>query len=80
MTDLHTFNERYIYVYIYIYIYLYVYICKEFLLICCHHFYVAIIHVRQGWNSLDTIIAAEGLAMTLQSAENLKEAQELFER
>lgn len=54
---------------------------KEFLLlICCHHFYVAIIHVRQGWNSLDTIIAAEGLAMTLQSAENLKEAQELFER
>nr|POE69810.1 isoform 3 of kinesin light chain 3 [Quercus suber] len=39
-----------------------------------------IMELSKGWNSLDTIIAAEGLAMTLQSAENLKEAQELFER
>lgn len=39
-----------------------------------------IMELSKGWNSLDTIIAAEGLALTLQSAGNLKEAQELFER
>ena len=36
--------------------------------------------VKQGWNSLETIIAAEGLALTLQSAGSLKEAEELLER
>lgn len=36
--------------------------------------------VSQGWNSLDTVIAAEGLALTLQSTGSLMEAQELFER
>ncbi|WRX20299.1 hypothetical protein QQP08_014544 [Theobroma cacao] len=33
-----------------------------------------------GWNSLDTVIAAERLALTLQSSGSLKEAQELLER
>ncbi|XP_059452564.1 uncharacterized protein LOC132183177 isoform X2 [Corylus avellana] len=36
--------------------------------------------LSKGWNSLDTIIAAEGLALTLQSTGNLKEAQRLLER
>lgn len=35
---------------------------------------------RQGWNSLDTVIAAEALALTLQSIGRLKEAEELFDR
>ncbi|XP_015881386.2 uncharacterized protein LOC107417286 isoform X2 [Ziziphus jujuba] len=42
-----------------------------------------ILHVMElikGWNSLDTIIAAEGLALTLQSNGNLNEALELLER
>ncbi|KAK4837227.1 hypothetical protein QYF36_003790 [Acer negundo] len=42
-----------------------------------------ILHVMEllkGWNSLDTVIAAEGLALTLQSIERLREAQELLER
>lgn len=43
-------------------------------------FNLHIILVSQGWNSLDTIIAAEGLALTLQSTGNLKEAQRLLER
>ncbi|OMP05342.1 Tetratricopeptide-like helical [Corchorus capsularis] len=37
-------------------------------------------YLVQGWDSLDTVIAAEGLALTLQSSGSLKEAQELFER
>lgn len=39
-----------------------------------------LVFMWQGWNSLETIIAAEGLALTLQSAGNLKEARELLER
>ncbi|XP_062150815.1 uncharacterized protein LOC133859430 isoform X2 [Alnus glutinosa] len=39
-----------------------------------------IMELSKGWNSLDTIIAAEGLALTLQSTGNLKEAQKLLER
>lgn len=39
-----------------------------------------IMELSKGWNSLETIIAAEGLALTLQSAGNLKEARELLER
>ncbi|KAJ4972855.1 hypothetical protein NE237_006029 [Protea cynaroides] len=37
-------------------------------------------HLAQGWNSLDTVIAAESLALTLQSVGKLKEAEELLER
>ncbi|EXB95906.1 Kinesin light chain [Morus notabilis] len=37
-------------------------------------------YLAQGWSSLETINAAEGLALTLQAAGNLKEAQELLER
>ncbi|CAK9169775.1 unnamed protein product [Ilex paraguariensis] len=36
--------------------------------------------LSKGWNSLDTVIAAEGLALTLQSVGSLREAQELLER
>lgn len=39
-----------------------------------------IVELSKGWNSMDTVIAAEGLALTLQSAGILKEAQELLER
>ncbi|GLT67985.1 hypothetical protein SLA2020_402520 [Shorea laevis] len=34
-----------------------------------------IMELSKGWNSLDTIYAAEALALTLQSTGNLKEAQ-----
>ena len=34
----------------------------------------------QGWNSLDTVLAAEGLCLTLQSLGNLTEAKDLLER
>ncbi|PKU79233.1 hypothetical protein MA16_Dca000577 [Dendrobium catenatum] len=37
-------------------------------------------YLTQGWNFLETIVAAEGLAMTLQSLERLEESQELLER
>ncbi|CDP01646.1 unnamed protein product [Coffea canephora] len=36
--------------------------------------------LSKGWTSLDTVIAAERLALTLQSVVNLKEAEELLER
>ncbi|KAL8125451.1 uncharacterized protein LOC141720450 isoform X1 [Apium graveolens] len=36
--------------------------------------------LTKGWNSLETVIAAEGLALTLQSVGSSREAQELFER
>lgn len=36
--------------------------------------------LSKGWNSLDTVIAAEGLALTLRSVGSLREAQELLER
>ncbi|KAK3030604.1 hypothetical protein RJ639_039690, partial [Escallonia herrerae] len=39
-----------------------------------------IMELSKGWNSLDTVIAAEGLALTLQSLGSLREAQELLER
>ncbi|KAG8662528.1 uncharacterized protein LOC110599898 isoform X2 [Manihot esculenta] len=39
-----------------------------------------IIELSQGWNSMDTVIAAERLALTLQSAGSLKEAKQLLER
>ena len=35
---------------------------------------------KQGWNSVDTVVEAERLALTLQSTGNLEEAQELLER
>ncbi|KAK9272603.1 hypothetical protein L1049_002977 [Liquidambar formosana] len=39
-----------------------------------------ILELSKGWNSLDTVIAAEDLALTLQSTGRLKEAQNLLER
>ncbi|KAA8547690.1 hypothetical protein F0562_004119 [Nyssa sinensis] len=39
-----------------------------------------ILELSKGWDSLETVIAAEGLALTLQSVGSLKEAQELLER
>ncbi|VVA32864.1 PREDICTED: kinesin [Prunus dulcis] len=39
-----------------------------------------IMELTKGWNSLDTVITAEGLALILQSAGSLKEAEELLER
>ncbi|XP_075080814.1 uncharacterized protein LOC107764830 isoform X3 [Nicotiana tabacum] len=39
-----------------------------------------IMELAKGWNSLETVVAAERLALTLQSLGNLKEAQELLER
>ncbi|GLU10642.1 hypothetical protein SLE2022_274290 [Rubroshorea leprosula] len=39
-----------------------------------------IMELSKGWNSLDTVISAESLALTLQAVGNLMEAQELLER
>uniref|UniRef100_A0A2P2L011 Uncharacterized protein n=1 Tax=Rhizophora mucronata TaxID=61149 RepID=A0A2P2L011_RHIMU len=39
-----------------------------------------IMELSKGWNSLETVIAAEGLALTLLSIGNLKESEELLER
>ncbi|XP_057972169.1 uncharacterized protein LOC131160474 isoform X2 [Malania oleifera] len=39
-----------------------------------------IVELSKGWNSLETVIAAENLALTLQSVGSLREAQELLER
>ncbi|XP_059640770.1 uncharacterized protein LOC132282943 [Cornus florida] len=39
-----------------------------------------ILELSKGWNSLDTVIAAEGLALILQSIGRLNEAQEILER
>ncbi|OIT01379.1 PREDICTED: kinesin light chain 3 isoform X1 [Nicotiana attenuata] len=39
-----------------------------------------IMELAKGWNSLETVVAAERLALTLQSLGNLKEAQDLLER
>lgn len=36
--------------------------------------------LSKGWSSLDTIISAEGLGLTLQSVGDLKEAKDLLER
>ncbi|WZY88671.1 hypothetical protein YC2023_045406 [Brassica napus] len=37
-------------------------------------------HLGTGWNSMETVIAAEALAVTLQLSGQLSEAQELFEK
>ncbi|KAL2333218.1 hypothetical protein Fmac_014431 [Flemingia macrophylla] len=42
-----------------------------------------ILHVMElskGWNSLETVIAAESLALTLQASGNTKDSKELLER
>ncbi|KAK9115107.1 hypothetical protein Syun_021904 [Stephania yunnanensis] len=39
-----------------------------------------IMELSKGWNSLDTIIAAEGLALTLQSSGSLQEARKFLEK
>ncbi|XP_050134890.1 uncharacterized protein LOC126610798 isoform X4 [Malus sylvestris] len=36
--------------------------------------------LAQGWNSMETVVTAEGLALILQSAGSLKDAEELLER
>ncbi|XP_057429624.1 uncharacterized protein LOC130722793 isoform X2 [Lotus japonicus] len=39
-----------------------------------------IMELSKGWNSLDTVIAAEALALTLQASCNTKDSKELLER
>ncbi|XP_065047727.1 uncharacterized protein LOC135678627 isoform X3 [Musa acuminata AAA Group] len=39
-----------------------------------------ILELSKGWDSIDTVLAAENLALTLQSLGNLIEAKELLER
>ncbi|XP_016190115.1 kinesin light chain 3 isoform X1 [Arachis ipaensis] len=39
-----------------------------------------ILELSKGWNSLDTVVAAESLALTLQASCNLKDSKELLER
>ncbi|KAK7290215.1 hypothetical protein RIF29_04480 [Crotalaria pallida] len=39
-----------------------------------------IMELSKGWNSLDTVIAAESLALTLQASGNLKDSKELLEK
>ncbi|CAK7338988.1 unnamed protein product [Dovyalis caffra] len=39
-----------------------------------------IMELSKGWNSMDTVIVAERLALTLQSIGQIKEAKELLER
>lgn len=39
-----------------------------------------IMELSKGWNSMDTVIVAERLALILQSIEKIKEAKELLER
>ncbi|KAJ1398161.1 Tetratricopeptide-like helical domain superfamily [Sesbania bispinosa] len=39
-----------------------------------------IMELSKGWNSLDTVIAAESLALTLQASCNTKDSKELLER
>lgn len=38
------------------------------------------LELSKGWDSVETVLAAEGLALTLQAAGKLREAQELLER
>lgn len=55
---------------------------------CCHNSNIAknfiikkdAIWVIQGWKSLDTVIAAESLALTLQASSETKQSKELLER
>ncbi|XP_058752330.1 uncharacterized protein LOC131625490 isoform X3 [Vicia villosa] len=39
-----------------------------------------IMELSKGWNSLDTVIAAESLALTLQASSETKQSKELLER
>ncbi|KAM0960706.1 hypothetical protein ACFX2I_025613 [Malus domestica] len=39
-----------------------------------------IMELTKGWNSMETVVTAEGLALILQSAGSLKDAEELLER
>ncbi|CAL0334818.1 unnamed protein product [Lupinus luteus] len=39
-----------------------------------------IMELSKGWNSLDTVVAAESLALTLQASSNIKDSKELLER
>ncbi|XP_039114625.1 uncharacterized protein LOC120249973 isoform X2 [Dioscorea cayenensis subsp. rotundata] len=39
-----------------------------------------ILEISKGWDSMDTVVAAEDLALTLQSLGSLQDAQELLER
>lgn len=48
--------------------------------ILVHHRELDMFGSWQGWDALDTVMAAEGLALTLQSAGKLREAYELLER
>lgn len=48
-----------------------------FHLLLCFHLELVVL---QGWNSLDTVIAAESLALTLQASGYTKEAKDLLER
>ncbi|KAK7387371.1 hypothetical protein VNO78_28122 [Psophocarpus tetragonolobus] len=41
---------------------------------------VHVMELSKGWNSLDTVIAAESLALTLQASGNTKDSKELLER
>ncbi|KHN07538.1 Nephrocystin-3 [Glycine soja] len=39
-----------------------------------------VVELSKGWNSLDTVIAAESLALTLQASGNTKDSKEFLER
>ncbi|KAE9598812.1 putative tetratricopeptide-like helical domain, winged helix-turn-helix DNA-binding protein [Lupinus albus] len=39
-----------------------------------------IMELSKGWNSLDTVVAAESLALTLHASSNIKDSKELLER
>lgn len=45
-----------------------------------HRKILHMMEISKGWNSLDTVSAAERLALTLHSIGSLKEAQDLLER
>ena len=48
--------------------------------ICCHRQKHDAFGVIQGWYFLDTVIAAESLALTLQASGNTKDSKEFLER
>ena len=48
--------------------------------ICCHRQKHDAFGVIQGWYFLDTVIAAESLALTLQASGNTTDSKELLER
>ncbi|KAG2287454.1 hypothetical protein Bca52824_047058 [Brassica carinata] len=45
-----------------------------------HRKLLHMMELSKGWNSMETVIAAEALAVTLQLSGQLSEAQELFEK